>query len=104
MRVMSRKELESFDTDLNNNQSETGQLLSKKRGYYFYYNIPNRETKPLKIHKHTCGECCFGIGKQPNALPGRNGTWIGPCHSIDAMITIIQDIIGETPTTCTCCK
>ena len=49
---MPRKELERFDSELDINQSETARLLSKKRGYYVYYNMPNRETKPLKIHKH----------------------------------------------------
>lgn len=101
---MPRKELERFDSELDINHSETARLLSKKRGYYVYYNMPNRETKPLKIHKHTCGECFYGIGKQPNALPGRNGVWIGPSHSIEAMITIIQDIFRTTPEICTCCQ
>ncbi len=101
--IMSRNELSKFDSGLND-QIDVDRLLINKRGYYVYYNKPNQVTKPLKIHRHTCGECCYGIGKQSKAEPGRNGVWIGPCHSIETMKSFIQDIFGESPTLCTCCQ
>jgi hypothetical protein len=54
------------------------------------------------IHHHTCGHCKYRTGKIKNALKGRNGAWIGPCHSKEAMVLIIQDIFGTTPEICTC--
>ncbi len=99
---MSRKELILFDEKLNK-QNEIDCLLISKRGYYVYYNKPNRDIKPLKIHHHTCGECRYGIGKIPEAAPGRNGVWIGPAHSIESLQIIIQDMLGETTSNCSCC-
>lgn len=102
-KIMSRKELKTFDNGLNN-QIDVDRMLINKRGYYVYYNKPNRDSKPLKIHLHTCGECCYGIGKQTNAEQGRNGVWIGPTHSIEALQMIIQDMLGDETTICSCCQ
>jgi len=99
---MSRKELKLFDKKLNDQNEIDGMLISK-RGYYVYYNKPNRDSKPLRIHHHTCGDCCYGIGKIPKAEPGRNGVWIGPTHSIESLQIIIQDMLGETTSNCSCC-
>jgi hypothetical protein len=100
---MSRKELYSFDQKLND-QLEIDRILIRKRGFYVYYNKPNRERKPLKIHHHTCGECCYGIGKITKAEPGRNGVWIGPAYSIESLQIIIQDILGAESSLCSCCQ
>lgn len=56
------------------------------------------------IHHHTCGHCKYGTGKIKNALKGRNGAWIGPSHSIEAVGAIILDIFGVYPALCKCCQ
>jgi hypothetical protein len=100
---MSRKELYKLDKKLND-QLDIDRIVLQKRGFYVYYNKPNRERKPLKIHHHTCGECCFGIGKINKAKPGKNGVWIGPAYSIKALQIIIQDILGADSSLCSCCQ
>jgi hypothetical protein len=102
-KIVSRKELNKLDCGLES-QIDVDRMLINKRGYYLYYNKPNRDSKHLLIHHHTCGECCYGIGKQPNTKPGRNGVWIGPSHSIEALQIIIQDMLGEETALCSCCQ
>jgi hypothetical protein len=100
---MSSDELKLLDRKLNEHL-EIDRILIRKRGFYFYYNKPNIGRKALKIHHHTCGECCFGIGKITNAEPGRNGVWIGPCNSIEALKLIINDLLGAESSLCSCCQ
>lgn len=100
---MTREDLIRFDSQLDLTKP-SDEILSKKRGYYVYYNIPNKLTHTLMIHHHTCGHCKYGTGKIKNALKGRNGAWIGPCHSKEAMVIIIQDMFETTPEICSCCR
>lgn len=102
MANMSRKELKLFDEKLNH-QNEIDHMLISKRGYYVYYNKPNRDSKPLRIHNHTCGDCFYGIGKQTQSKPGKNGVWIGPTNSIESLQKIISAIFGERSSLCSCC-
>jgi hypothetical protein len=41
---------------------EKDEILIKKRGYYLYYNEPNKNDKDIMIHKHDCGFCAWGSG------------------------------------------
>lgn len=100
---MTREELIKIDSNLELTKI-ADQFLAKKRGYYVYYNVPNKLTHALLIHHHTCGHCKYGIGRLTNAKAGENGAWIGPSHSIEGMRAIILDIFGIYPALCTCCQ
>ena len=56
-------------------------ILIDKRGYYIYYNEPNKLKKEIKIHIHTCGFCAWGSGRKTDKEAGRNGVWIGPFNT-----------------------
>ncbi len=66
-------------------------ILIKKRGYYFYFNKPNRKSKTVLIHIHHCGECCYGNGKIGKSKPGKNGVWIGPFISKESLTEFVND-------------
>lgn len=74
---MGRDELIQIDKNLDASVSKDSILISK-RGFYIYYNEPNKETKEIKIHSHICGNCAWGMGKITIKEVGRNGVWIGP--------------------------
>ena len=99
---MSREKIKLFDNNLNE-QIESDRIVISKRGFYVYYNKPNRGSKSLIIHNHTCGDCFYGIGKQTQSKPGRNGVWIGPTNSVESLQKIINDIFGEKSSLCSCC-
>jgi len=74
---MKRKELIQIDQSLDASVGRDSILISK-RGFYIYYNEPNKDTKQIKIHSHICGQCAWGSGKIPKKEVGKNGVWIGP--------------------------
>ena len=74
---MLTKTLMTIDKSINS-PSPIAQILRAKRGYYIYFNEPNKKSKKLLIHKHTCGQCAWGSGKIKVKEPGKNGVWLGP--------------------------
>lgn len=79
---MKRKELIEIDNGLISTCKKDSILISK-RGFYIYYNEPNKDTKKIKIHSHICGQCAWGSGKIPNKEVGLNGVWIGPFQTCE---------------------
>jgi hypothetical protein len=74
---MNKKELSKVDKAIES-LNVLAALALKKRGFYAYYNIPNKSSRTVVIHKHNCGQCAFGTGKIINSISGKNGVWIGP--------------------------
>jgi hypothetical protein len=89
---MNVKELTMLDNSLKISDKKDD-LLIKKRGYYIYYNEPNKKTKEIKIHKHICGFCAWGTGRDISKEPGRNGVWIGPFETLLQSEIFINKII-----------
>ena len=54
------------------------------------------------IHQHTYGHCKYGMGQMTEAIFGSYGAWIGPSHSVESIVLIIQDIFGTPPEVCSC--
>lgn len=102
---MKIKELKQLDTTLDN-FNDIGQILKDKRGYYIYYNKPNKKEKPIKIHKHYCGECSWGSGKIKNKTTGKNGVWIGPFSNAGQVDIFIKDnfptLVDKVDKSCGC--
>jgi hypothetical protein len=83
------------------------EILKKSIGYYVYYNKPNEHIKTYKIHKSSCGNCAWGTGKIPNAIPGLNGVWIGPFNSVAQATSFINENFSPFPgqvDECNCTK
>lgn len=74
---MERNILMKINNELNTINVKDSILISK-RGFYLYYNEPNKNRKEIKIHSHICGNCAWGSGKISNKEVGRNGVWVGP--------------------------
>jgi hypothetical protein len=74
---MTREQLIRIDNDLDVT-IEKDSILISKRGFYIYYNEPNKNRKEIIIHSHICGNCAWGSGKITNKEVGLNGVWIGP--------------------------
>jgi hypothetical protein len=81
------------------------EILIRKRGYFLYYNEPNKKRKDVKIHINTCGFCAWGSGNGRNPIqPGRNGVWIGPFSKKIQAETFSKNILGiDDVTSHTCC-
>ena len=83
------------------------EILRKSIGFYVYYNKPNEHTKTYKIHKSSCGNCAWGTGKIPNAIPGFNGVWIGPFSTTEQASNFINENLNPDPgqiDECNCTK
>lgn len=78
---MNRKELKDLERSVTK-LNPLFDILIKRQGFYFYFNEPNKKTKLLKVHKHFCGNCSYGIGKI-NGENGKNGVWIGPFENAE---------------------
>lgn len=100
---MTKDEIFEIDKVLDS-KSKKDSLLIEKRGYYVYYNKPNKHDRHLMIHHHTCGNCCFGIGKFSEAEAGLNGIWIGPSETIESLKSHMNDIFGLESELCRCCQ
>jgi hypothetical protein len=99
---MTKEELFQIDKDLDP-KSKKDSMLIQKRGYYVYYNKPNKQDRHLMIHHHTCGNCCFGTGKYSEAEAGLNGIWIGPSETITSLQNHVADIFKEEAQLCSSC-
>lgn len=53
---MSKKELTALDVSLCTSDTKD-KILIRKRGFYAYYNEPNKNSKEIKIHTQNCGFC-----------------------------------------------
>jgi hypothetical protein len=98
---MTRSQLLRFSNNLNPDIL-TDRILINKKGYYVYFNEPNKKKRTIKIHHHTCGNCCFGSGKLPKGESGRNGVWIGPSNSVNNLVKLIKVLLNESPKICSC--
>ena len=74
---MYSSDLKAFDERLDPKMG-SDLILIKKRGYFLYYNEPNKKVKDVKVHLHSCGFCAFGSGRVGTQVPGKNGVWIDP--------------------------
>lgn len=100
---MEAKQLQEIDDELNIN-SRKDNILINKRGFYLYYNEPNKRIKDIKIHGHNCGYCAFGSGRVIEKEPGKNGVWIGPFSSTEQAESFARKILMiEDVSSHSCC-
>ena len=101
---MTKKELTKLDKSLDKT-NEKDNILIKKRGYFVYYNEPNKKTKEIKIHKYNCGFCAWGSGRDTKKEAGRNGVWVGPFKTVIQAENFINNIINlDKQSSHTCVK
>lgn len=86
---MDRKKLLGLDKKLRSDVLSEN-ILIKKRGFYIYYNEPNKSKRTIKIHQHFCGQCSWGAGKMSKSESGKNGVWIGPFSKFNFVTDFIQ--------------
>ena len=100
---MTTKQLQKIDVALDETCKQD-QILIDKRGYYLYYNEPNKKRKDIKIHIHTCGFCAWGAGRDIKTEAGRNGIWIGPFSTKQQAKAFAKNILGiDNVSGHTCC-
>lgn len=92
---MSKKELTALDVSLCTSDTKD-KILIRKRGFYVYYNEPNKNSKEIKIHTHNCGFCAWGSGRDMKLQAGRNGVWIGPFNTLKQAENFITTILNTT--------
>ncbi len=91
---MTKRELIKLDKSLHKS-NEKDNILINKKGYFIYYNEPNKKTKEIKIHIHNCGFCAWGSGRNSTKQVGRNGVWIGPFKTVIQAEDFIKNIINQ---------
>jgi hypothetical protein len=90
---MTKKQLIKIDKALDVDLIKD-KILIKKRGYFIYYNDPNKSTKEIKVHTHTCGFCAWGSGNgRTSKKAGKNGVWIGPFENPKQAKIFAKEII-----------
>ena len=100
---MTTTQLKKIDVALDETIKQD-RILIDKRGYYLYYNEPNKNRKDIKIHIHTCGFCAWGSGRNIKTEAGRNGVWIGPFSTKEqAENFAIKTINPDNISSHTCC-
>lgn len=100
---MTTEELKKIDIELDSSVIKDKILISK-RGFFLYYNEPNKKIKDIKIHTHDCGFCAWGIGRDIEKEAGRNGVWIGPFSTKEQAEKFAKNIINpDNLSTHTCC-
>jgi hypothetical protein len=92
---MSKKELTALDISLCASDIKD-KILVRKRGFFIYYNDPNKNSKDIKIHTHNCGFCAWGSGRDTKLEAGRNGVWIGPFNTINQAENFIITILKSS--------
>lgn len=92
---MTTRDLTILDTSLSTSDTKD-KILIRKRGFYIYYNEPNKSSKEIKIHTHNCGFCAWGSGRDAQVEAGRNGVWIGPFNTIIQAENFITTILNST--------
>jgi hypothetical protein len=102
---MKKTELEKID-NLIGKLPLIQNILRELRGIYIYYNEPTKDSREIVFHKHTCGHCAFGSGKQKNKTPGKNGVWIGPFSKVSQANSFLKSsgIIVTVSKKCNCLK
>jgi hypothetical protein len=90
---MTKEELILLDKKLDESNKIDNVLISK-RGFYIYYNEPNKKVKEIKIHVHYCGFCAWGSGRDIPKEAGRNGVWIGPFDTPEQAEEFVGKIIN----------
>lgn len=91
---MTKKELTKLDKLLDKS-NEKDNILINKKGYFIYYNEPNKKTKEIKIHTYNCGFCAWGSGRDSTKQVGRNGVWIGPFKTVIQAKYFINNVINQ---------
>ncbi len=100
---MTTKQLTKLDNELDITNPKD-KILIDKRGYYLYYNEPNKKRKDIKIHIHKCGFCAWGAGRDIKTEAGRNGIWIGPFSTKQQAEAFAKNILGiDNVSGHTCC-
>lgn len=100
---MTSKQLIELNNSLDP-KSKKDKILIDKRGYYLYYNDPNKKLKDIKVHIYTCGFCAWGSGRDISKEPGRNGVWIGPFRTPEQAEAFAVNILNiENVSRHTCC-
>lgn len=99
---MNAKQLQKIDSELDENL-EKDRILKNKRGYFLYYNEPNKGIKDIKIHHHDCGFCAWGSGRETVKESGRNGVWIGSFELFQHAENFAKDVIGIDRVSCCPC-
>jgi hypothetical protein len=101
---MDSNEIRGIDEKLVS-ENLTDSILINKRGYFIYYNEPNKKHKIINIHNYNCGFCAWGSGRKiDNKIPGKNGVWIGPFGNIEQAKDFIIDFFGDNDFTYhSCC-
>ena len=89
---MTTKQLTKLDNELDITNPKD-KILIDKRGYFIYYNEPNKKIKEIKIHIHNCGFCAWGSGRDIKKEAGRNGVWIGPFKTPEQAEKFANNII-----------
>lgn len=92
---MTTRDLTILDNSLSISDTKD-KILIKKRGFFIYYNEPNKNSKEIKIHTHNCGFCAWGSGRDMELEAGRNGVWIGPFSTIIQAENFITTILNST--------
>ncbi len=101
---MDSDELKTIDLMLDP-QVSTDLILIKKRGYFLYYNEPNKKVKDVKVHLHSCGFCAFGSGRGGTQVPGKNGVWIGPFSNKEQAEGFAKLVLNINGVSChSCCN
>jgi hypothetical protein len=102
---MTREELKKIDRSLDVSDLKDKILIDKK-GYFLYYNEPNKNEKDIKIHKHDSGFCAWGSGNgRENKIAGKNGVWIGPFESSEQAENFVRNVLDiDDVSPDTCCK
>lgn len=93
---MTKTDLTLLDTSLNI-ADKKDKILIRKRGFFIYYNEPNKNSKEIKIHSHNCGFCAWGSGRDMELEAGRNGAWIGPFKTVNQAENFITTILNSLP-------
>ena len=101
---MNKQELILLDEILNES-NKIDKVLIGKRGFYIYYNEPNKKVKEIKIHIHYCGFCAWGSGRDIDKEAGRNGVWIGPFETSEQASNFAKFVIDiPNVAQCSCIK
>lgn len=92
---MTKTDLTLLDASLNISDKKD-KILIRKRGFFIYYNEPNKKSKVIKIHHHNCGFCAWGSGRDIKLEAGLNGVWIGPFNTIIQAENFITTILNSS--------
>jgi hypothetical protein len=91
---MKANELQKINNSLSI-EDKKDKILIEKRGYFLYYNDPNKKVKDIKVHRYDCGFCAWGSGNgRESKIVGRNGVWIGPFDTVEQAEYFTMNVIN----------